>query len=94
MILGTYLTLVFVLSLATFLAYGWDKRRAERGVRRIPERTLHLLAACGGWPGGLLGQRHFRHKTQKLWFLIMFWCLTLLHFAIVATIAYAMYGPG
>jgi uncharacterized membrane protein YsdA (DUF1294 family) len=61
----TYLGIVLVMSLACFVAYGWDKRRAANGGRRVPESTLQLLAFFGGWPGALIGQRHFRHKTKS-----------------------------
>ena len=37
-----------------------------------PERTLHLLALLGGWPGAILARRRFRHKTMKVPFLIAF----------------------
>lgn len=87
--LGTYLSLVAVTSLVSFAAYGWDKRRAAIAGRRVPERTLHLLAFLGGWPGALLGQRHFRHKTKKVPFLIVFWITVVLHIAIAGTLAYA-----
>ena len=89
-----YLGLVLVMSLACFVAYGWDKRRASHGGRRIPERTLHLLAFLGGWPGALLGQRFFRHKTKKLSFLIAFWAVVALHVAIVGSVAYAILSRG
>ncbi|MGL6075826.1 MAG: DUF1294 domain-containing protein [Fimbriiglobus sp.] len=87
-----YLGLVLVMSLACFVAYGWDKWCAAKGSRRLPEQTLHVLALLGGWPGALLGQRHFRHKTKKLSFLIVFWCLVALHIAIVGTVAYLFFG--
>ncbi len=45
--------------------YAWDKFRARRGGRRVRERTLLLVAIAGGWPGSLLGQSLFRHKTLK-----------------------------
>ena len=54
-----------VLSLLTFALYAWDKRAAVRDRPRIRERTLHLLALAGGWPGALLGQQWLRHKSQK-----------------------------
>lgn len=54
-----------VMSLVTFVAFGYDKRQAERGGRRIPERTLHGMEMLGGWPGALFGRKHFRHKTRK-----------------------------
>ena len=49
----------------TFLAFGFDKWRAGRSGRRVSELTLVMLAALGGWPGGLIGMTMFRHKTAK-----------------------------
>lgn len=60
-----YLTLI---TLITFLVFGLDKWKAKRksahsSVRRVPERTLFLLAAAGGSIGALLGMNVFHHKT-------------------------------
>ena len=52
-------------NLAAFAAMGWDKSCAERGERRIAERTLLAFAAAGGGPGAVLAQQVFRHKTRK-----------------------------
>lgn len=66
--------LPFVLFLAlinvvTFFVYGDDKRRAKRpGARRIPEKTLLLLALFGGSLGALAGMRVFHHKTRHWYF--------------------------
>lgn len=87
-VIQAYLVIVAVLSLITFLAYGWDKRCATRASRRIPEQSLHFLALLGGWPGALLGQRQFRHKTQKFSFRIVFWLTVILNCGIVGTLAY------
>lgn len=87
-----YLSLVAVTSCASFIAYWLDKRRAVGGGRRMPERTLHLLAFLGGWPGALLAQRQFRHKTKKVSFRIMFWVVVVLHVGFVGTVAYAVFG--
>ena len=68
-IIGAYA----VLSLVTFIAYGLDKSAARRGAWRTPEAELHLLALLGGWPGALIAQRFFRHKTRKQPFRTIFW---------------------
>ena len=52
-------------SALAWIAFGLDKWRAGRSVRRISEFTLVMLGALGGWPGGLLGMMVFRHKTAK-----------------------------
>jgi uncharacterized membrane protein YsdA (DUF1294 family) len=87
-VLVAYMCVVAVLSSIAFALYGLDKRRAGTGCYRISERTLHLIAFLGGWPGALLGQRHFRHKTQKPVFLAVFWFTVVAHLAIVGTATY------
>lgn len=64
-VLGGIAAAYVVVGLVTFLAFGWDKRCAERGARRIPERTLHALELFGGWPGALVAMQTFRHKRRK-----------------------------
>jgi uncharacterized membrane protein YsdA (DUF1294 family) len=83
-----YFAVVAIMSLVTFVAYGFDKRRAQTDGRRVPEKTLHLMALFGGWPGALAGQRVFRHKTQKIGFRIVFWLCVVLHLAVVAGAVY------
>ena len=58
----------FVASVVTLVVYGIDKRAAQRGLWRVPEGMLHALALLGGWPGALLAQRLFHHKTLKMSF--------------------------
>ena len=36
-------------NLLTFLIYGGDKLAARKGWRRVPEATLLLFGALGGW---------------------------------------------
>lgn len=64
-------------SSVAFAAYRSDKHRAERGDSRVPESTLHLLSLLGGWPGALLAQQRYRHKTAKLSFQLIFWLIVL-----------------
>jgi uncharacterized membrane protein YsdA (DUF1294 family) len=68
-----------VLAGTTFLFYGWDKWRAKRSGRRVPERTLHGLALLGGFLGAWLGMRVFRHKTQKPVFSVVLFLAAALH---------------
>jgi uncharacterized membrane protein YsdA (DUF1294 family) len=86
--ISIYASIVIVMSIVCFAAYGLDKRRAMRGGRRISERTLQLLALLGGWPGAIVAQRHFRRKTIKLSFMLMFWLVVTLHIAIIGAAAY------
>jgi uncharacterized membrane protein YsdA (DUF1294 family) len=64
----------------TFLAFGFDKWRAGRSSQRVAERTLVLLGAIGGWPGGLFAMKVFRHKTAKATFKLKY-ALALIPFA-------------
>ena len=68
-----------VVSLVAMGFYAWDKRKARRQEWRIPEATLQLWALAGGWPGALLAQRLFRHKTSKFSFQAVFWAIVALH---------------
>lgn len=75
LVLGAYVAL----SLLLFALYGIDKAAARHRRRRISERSLHVLALLGGWPGGLAGQAAFHHKTRKASFRRVFWCTVLLN---------------
>ncbi|UZE26791.1 DUF1294 domain-containing protein [Pseudomonas asplenii] len=66
-------------SLLAFVFYWNDKRKARNDAWRIPEKILHGAELLGGWPGALLAQQIFRHKTRKLSFQLVFWLIVLLH---------------
>ena len=74
-----FLAVYGLVSVVTFIVYAIDKSAARNDRRRIPEKTLHLLALCGGWPGALFAQKLLRHKTQKQPFLTVFWCIVVIH---------------
>ena len=61
---------MIAINLIAFIFYGIDKRKAIKGSRRIPEKTLILLVVIGGAFGGFLGMKLFHHKTQKKKFYI------------------------
>ncbi|MBB2496212.1 DUF1294 domain-containing protein [Aquipseudomonas ullengensis] len=68
-----------LLSLISFLQYWNDKQSAQKGRWRTPENTLHITELLGGWPGALVAQQVFRHKTRKLSFQVVCWAIVLLH---------------
>ena len=60
-LLAGYLVTV---NIATYVLMGCDKKWAQLGARRVPEKTLLGLAAAGGSVGEILGMYRFRHKTR------------------------------
>ncbi|KPW91045.1 MULTISPECIES: DUF1294 domain-containing protein [Pseudomonas syringae group] len=70
---------LIVMSLLAFVLYRHDKRQAGNGGQRTPENVLHATELLGGWPGALLAQQVFRHKTRKASFQIVFWLIVLAH---------------
>lgn len=52
------------------MVMGIDKRRAIRHHYRVAERTLFIIAICGGSLGIWAGMYLFRHKTRHLAFVI------------------------
>ncbi|MGR4068641.1 DUF1294 domain-containing protein [Billgrantia sp. C5P2] len=77
-----------LLSVITFAMYGIDKAAAGKGRRRTPEATLLFAGLIGGWPGALVAQRLFRHKTRKQPFQAMFWCGVVVNCAVFGWLAY------
>ena len=92
---GLYLSVVqrngsmflFVLSACAsgiaFFLYASDKAAAKQHLWRTPEARLHLVSLLGGWPGALVAQQVFRHKTKKLKFQAVFWVTAALNLAVV-----------
>jgi uncharacterized membrane protein YsdA (DUF1294 family) len=77
-------------SLTAFAAYGYDKRQARNGGRRIPEAALHALALAGGSPGAYAGMRTFRHKTLKGRFRVVFWSVAAVQAAVLVGVVKGM----
>ncbi len=68
-----------LVSIVTFCLYAHDKQSALKGRWRTPESTLHIAELIGGWPGALLAQQLYRHKTRKVPYQLVFWAIVLLH---------------
>lgn len=72
---------LLLISVLTFVIYGGDKMAARKGWRRVPESTLLVLGLVGAWPGAVVGQQLFRHKTQKQPFKHYFFITILMNIA-------------
>ena len=91
-LLGTFFSLVpavvticyVLLSFLSYLMYSLDKTASGKNMQRIPESTLHSVDLLGGWPGALIAQQQFRHKTVKASFQSVFWVTVFINIAVVA----------
>ena len=68
-----------------FLVMWIDKRKAQKGSWRIQEKTLFIITLLGGGIGTISGMYTFRHKTQKMGFVIGFPAILILE---IITIIY------
>jgi uncharacterized membrane protein YsdA (DUF1294 family)/cold shock CspA family protein len=60
-------------SVLCLIVYVVDKSAAVAGRRRVSEATLLFLGLVGGWPGAIVAQQVFRHKSIKGEFRSAFW---------------------
>ncbi|XAW88000.1 cold shock and DUF1294 domain-containing protein [Vibrio sp. CDRSL-10 TSBA] len=86
-----FIPLYLLLSLFTYLMYARDKNAALQGHWRTPEKTLHLLALAGGWPGALWAQNQLRHKSQKQPFKTILWLTIALN---IVAFSWTLSQPG
>jgi len=73
------LTAYGLVSVLAFFLYWADKRKARADAWRAPEDVLQAVERAGGWPGALIAQQVFRHKTRKVSFQVLFWMIVALH---------------
>jgi len=73
----------------SYFMYWADKSAAQNDARRTPEANLHLVDLLCGWPGALLAQQQFRHKTVKQPFVALFWLTVLINIASVAWLVHS-----
>jgi uncharacterized membrane protein YsdA (DUF1294 family) len=76
------------INLLTFVVYGWDKLMAKWQKRRVPEKTLFLLAGLLGSVGAWLGMQIFRHKTKHTTFVVGIPAILVVQMAAAAAVWY------
>ena len=59
-----------IINILGFLIMFIDKQKAKKGKWRIPEKTIFIVTALGGGIGTIAGMYTFRHKTQKVGFVV------------------------
>jgi len=74
---------LILITLLTFLAFGWDKRLAKNGKRRLAESALLILAFLGGTFGALFGITFFKHKSAKKAFILKLILVVALQLALI-----------
>lgn len=72
-----------IINMLGFLIMYIDKQKAKKGKWRIPEKTLFIITALGGGIGTIAGMYTFRHKTQKVAFVIGFPLITIIEIVTV-----------
>ena len=77
-----------IINLFGFFIMWLDKRKAKKGAWRMPEKTLFIITAIGGGIGTTAGMYAFRHKTQKVQFVVGFPLITILE--IIAIVYFAL----
>ncbi len=60
-----------VINIVGFVLMGVDKKKAQLGAWRIPEKVFFIVSIIGGSLGTWAGMYIFRHKT-KHWYFVVF----------------------
>jgi len=74
---------IAVMNVLSYLLMGLDKRAAQDGRWRVPEKTLFLVTALFGGLGGVMGMHVFRHKTKHWYFRVFFPVLLIVQIAVL-----------
>lgn len=83
---------ILIINLAAVIAVISDKKKAKRsGARRIPEKTLFIIAALGGAPAMYITMRKIRHKTLHKRFMIGIPAIMICHLLIICGILYFLF---
>lgn len=82
------------INLFTYIAFYVDKKKAQKGKRRISEKELLQLSFIGGIIGALFAMKNFRHKTQKKSFYNKIYSILLLYICLILYIVYKLFIEG
>ncbi|WP_430614702.1 DUF1294 domain-containing protein [Flavobacterium sp. JP2137] len=72
--------LLFYLLVVNYLAFAlfaYDKEKAQKKGRRVPEKNLLLLSFIGGTFGAWIAMNKLRHKTAKSSFKMQFYAIVV-----------------
>lgn len=75
---------ILLLNLVAFCMYSFDKATARRGLWRLSETVLLVVAIAGGAIGALMAMSLFRHKTRKTVFRFAVPVVAILHVLLAA----------
>jgi uncharacterized membrane protein YsdA (DUF1294 family) len=90
----TYIKIILIIAVAYFIIINIiasimassDKKRAVKGKRRIPERTLMIVGLFGGACGEYITMKKIHHKTLHKKFMIGLPLEIFLHIVIIVLI--------
>ena len=86
-ILIAILAVYAVLNVIAFLAFVWDKHKAQNDMWRTKESTLILLALFGPF-GATIGMLTVRHKTKKPKFKLVYLFL-IIHIIVIVDLIWS-----
>ena len=72
-----------IMNVISFFLMRYDKQCAKAGRRRVPEKTLFLVAALFGALGGTAAMWLFRHKTKHWYFKLLFPLMLVIQMTVI-----------
>ncbi|TJX68181.1 DUF1294 domain-containing protein [Soehngenia saccharolytica] len=70
---------IIAVNIYAFYLFGKDKKLSKTNKWRVSENRLLFVGFVGGSLGGILGMKHFSHKTKKRKFTILIPLFLALH---------------
>ena len=89
---GAVMAALVFMNFLSFALMAYDKRCAQLGKWRVPEKKLFLAAACFGALGGVLGMHLLRHKTRHWYFRVFFPLMLLVQVILLDAGARLLFG--